>query len=257
MDIKDIHFSYDNRARTLQAVSATIETGKVTTIIGPNGSGKSTLLAVLCNQVAPQSGQVILDGKAVHAYKAKELAQKLAVVHQQNTAPADMTVEKLTRYGRIPHKRMFAAQTAEDERAIEWALACTKLSDKRKMPIDALSGGERQRVWIAMALAQSTPFLFLDEPTTYLDLYYQYEILELIKSLNAQHAISVVMVLHDLNQAIRYSDTIIAMKDGQMIARGAPAEVITPQRMKEIYGIDVIVKSEPDTGLYIVPVGLS
>jgi iron complex transport system ATP-binding protein len=257
MDIKDINFSYNNRIKTLHSISSTIEIGKVTTIIGPNGSGKSTLLGILSNNIVPQSGQVILNGKAISEYKAKELAKKLAVVHQQNIAPSDMTVEKLTSYGRIPHKNLFSSTTADDEQAIEWALSCTNLVEKRKMMLDALSGGEKQRVWIAMALAQSTPFLFLDEPTTFLDIYYQYEILELIKSLNKQHALSVVMVLHDINQAIRYSDSIIAMKNGEIIVKGAPKDVITAQTVKEIYGVDVMVKSEETTGLYIVPVRLS
>ena len=257
MEIKDITFSYDKKVNTLQSVSGLIDIGKVTTIIGPNGCGKSTLLGVMSNNYLPQSGEVLLDGKALVDFKPKELAKKLAVVHQQNIAPSDMTVGKLTSYGRIPYKSMFSSASDEDEQAIEWALDCTNLTDKKKVPIDELSGGQKQRVWIAMALAQKTPFLFLDEPTTYLDIYYQYELLELIKSLNRTHGMSIVMVLHDINQAIRYSDTIIAMKDGEIVAKGTPSEVITVQTVKEIYGVDVVVKTDEDTGMYIVPVGIS
>lgn len=257
MEIKNIEYGYDQTRKILKSISVDINKGQVTTIIGPNGSGKSTLLSVLSKSVVPQSGQVILDGKSLTTYKAKELAQKLAVVHQQNTAPADMTVEKLISYGRIPHRSIFSSEREEDEQAIEWALSCTNLHAKRTNTLDALSGGERQRVWIAMALAQKTPFLFLDEPTTYLDIYYQYEILELVRTINREHGISVVMVLHDINQAIRYSDQIIAMKGGEVIVNGPPDQVITREVIRDIYGVDVIVKSDEDTGLYIVPVGLN
>ncbi len=256
MDIKDITFSYDKKVNTLHGVMSTIDIGKITTIIGPNGCGKSTLLSVMSNINVPQSGQVLLDGKALADFKPKELAKKLAVVHQQNNAPSDMTVEKLTSYGRIPYKNLFSSTTEEDEQAVEWALACTNLTDQREVPIDELSGGQMQRVWIAMALAQKTPFLLLDEPTTYLDIYYQYELLELIKSLNHTHGMSIVMVLHDINQAIRYSDTIIAMKNGEIVVKGAPSEVITAQTVKEIYGVDVVVKVDEQTGMYIVPIGI-
>ncbi|EEM94157.1 Ferrichrome transport ATP-binding protein fhuC [Bacillus thuringiensis IBL 200] len=204
----------------------------------------------------PSSGEVILDGKAISEYKPKELARKLAVVHQQNEAPADITVEKLISFGRMPYKNIFSPQTDEDREAIERALVCTNLQSKRDKPIYALSGGERQRVWIAMTLAQNTPMLFLDEPTTYLDIYYQLEILELVKELNEVYGLTIVMVLHDINQAIRYSDHIIVMKDGEIITKGNPNDVITEEMVKAIYGVDVIVKQDEDTGLYMVPMGI-
>lgn len=256
MDIKNITFSYDKKVNTLHGINSMIDIGKVTTIIGPNGCGKSTLLGVMSNHHHPQNGQVLLDGKALVDFKPKELAKSLAVVHQQNNAPSDMTVEKLTGYGRIPHKNLFSSTSDADEQAIQWALTSTNLMDMRKVPIDELSGGQMQRVWIAMALAQKTPFLLLDEPTTYLDIYYQYELLELIKRLNRIYGISIVMVLHDINQAIRYSDTIIAMKNGEIVVKGAPSEVITAQSIKEIYGVEVIVKTDKETGMYIIPVGI-
>ncbi|MCS7464736.1 ABC transporter ATP-binding protein [Paenibacillus doosanensis] len=256
MEIKDITFSYDKKNDQLKSVTGHIEPGKITTIIGPNGCGKSTLLGVMSQNYTPRNGEVILDGKAISLYKPKELAKKLAVVHQHNDAPSDMTVEKLTGFGRMPHKSMFSQSNEEDEQAIEWALNCTNLQSKRKLTIDQLSGGERQRVWIAMALAQKTGILFLDEPTTYLDIYYQIELLELIKQLNAKYGLTIVMVLHDINQAIRYSDHLIVMKQGEIAMKGAPHEVITESTVKLIYGVDVVVKSGEDTGLYMVPVGI-
>ena len=256
MEIKNVTFSYDNVTNRLKSVSSEIEIGKITTIIGPNGCGKSTLLSVMSRNHAPSSGEVILDGKAIGEYKPKEFARKLAVVHQQNEAPADITVEKLISFGRMPYKNIFSPQTDEDREAIERALVCTNLQSKRDKPIYALSGGERQRVWIAMTLAQNTPMLFLDEPTTYLDIYYQLEILELVKELNEVHGLTIVMVLHDINQAIRYSDHIIVMKDGEIITKGIPNDVITEEMVKAIYGVDVIVKQDEDTGLYMVPMGI-
>ncbi|WP_242318898.1 ABC transporter ATP-binding protein [Bacillus cereus group sp. BfR-BA-01349] len=256
MEIKNVTFSYDNVTNRLKSVSSEIEIGKITTIIGPNGCGKSTLLSVMSRNHAPSSGEVILDGKAISEYKPKEFARKLAVVHQQNEASADITVEKLISFGRMPYKNIFSPQTDEDREAIERALVCTNLQSKRDKPIYALSGGERQRVWIAMTLAQNTPMLFLDEPTTYLDIYYQLEILELVKELNEVHGLTIVMVLHDINQAIRYSDHIIVMKDGEIITKGNPNDVITEEMVKAIYGVDVIVKQDEDTGLYMVPMGI-
>ncbi|EAO55100.1 Ferrichrome transport ATP-binding protein fhuC [Bacillus thuringiensis serovar israelensis ATCC 35646] len=256
MEIKNVTFSYDNVTNRLKSVSSEIEIGKITTIIGPNGCGKSTLLSVMSRNHVPSSGEVILDGKAISEYKPKEFARKLAVVHQQNEAPADITVEKLISFGRMPYKNIFSPQTDEDREAIERALVCTNLQSKRDKPIYALSGGERQRVWIAMTLAQNTPMLFLDEPTTYLDIYYQLEILELVKELNEVYGLTIVMVLHDINQAIRYSDHIIVMKDGEIITKGNPNDVITEEMVKAIYGVDVIVKQDEDTGLYMVPMGI-
>lgn len=256
MDIENISFAYDARRTILHSVNAQLKAGKITTIIGPNGSGKSTLLGVMSNHIRPQSGQIRLEGKTLWDFKPKELAKRLAVVHQHNSAPADLTVEKLVSYGRIPHKSTFAAATEEDEQKIEWALEATRLLQKRHVRMDALSGGERQRVWIALALAQHTPILFLDEPTTYLDMYYQYDTLELIRSLNEEHGISIAMVLHDINQAIRYSHHIIAMKNGHIVGEGTPEEVITAASVKDIYGVDVIVRTDQDVGLYMVPIGI-
>jgi len=228
--------------------------GCTTAIIGPNGSGKSTLLGVLAANYAPSKGSVILDGQELSRLKPKEIARKLAVVHQQNTAPGDLTVEKLTSIGRLPHRSLLMPEREIDREAVEWALYCTDMLDKRHKPLAELSGGERQRVWLALALDQRTPILFLDEPTTYLDIFYQYEMLDLIQRLGQEHGLTVVMMLHDMNQAIHYSDHLIAMKAGQIVLEGPPEEVITAQSVKSVYGVDVVVKRESETGLYIVPV---
>ncbi|QUW21369.1 ABC transporter ATP-binding protein [Sporosarcina sp. Marseille-Q4063] len=256
MEINNISFCYQDKVMRLQDVEASIHKGQITTILGPNGSGKSTLLGVLTNNLQPQAGQVILDGKAINTYKPKELAKKLGVVHQQNSAPADMTVEKLVYYGRLPYRNTFSGQSDKDEQMVNWAIECTGLSEKRHDAIDTLSGGQQQRVWIAMALAQDTPFLFLDEPTSNLDIYYQYEILELVKQLCEEHGLTIVMVLHDINQAIQYSHHIIAMKQGKVMKKGDPKQIVTKQLMQEVYGVNVVVKHDEDVGMYIVPVGI-
>lgn len=258
MELKEITYSYDKKIDTLKHVTAEIAKGKITTIIGPNGSGKSTLLGVMARNFTPKNGEIILDGKSLVDFKPKELARKLAVVHQQNDAPIDMTVEKLASYGRIPHRSMWSQGqgASEDDSAIEWALMSTKLLEKRKSRLDQLSGGQRQRAWIAMALAQKTPFLFLDEPTTYLDMYYQIEVLDLIRSLNEEFGLTIIMVLHDVNQAVRYSDMIMVMKDGEIVMSGAPEEVITEEAMKEIYGVNVAIRRDEQTGMIVVPLGI-
>lgn len=256
MDVNDITFSYDRRIDRLHQVNAQIQHGKITTIIGPNGCGKSTLLHVMSNNAVPRLGQVILDGKTIAQYKPKELARKLAVVHQQNEAPTDLTIEKLVSFGRLPHRTLFSSSKEEDEQAIEWALNCTNLQAKRFSTLDQLSGGEQQRVWIAMALAQRTPILFLDEPTTYLDMYYQLEIMELIHRLNEQHQLTIVMVLHDINQAIRYSHHLIAMKAGSIVASGLPTDMITTELIRDIYGVEVLVRCDSEAGLHLIPIGV-
>ncbi|WP_127498379.1 ABC transporter ATP-binding protein [Paenibacillus glycanilyticus] len=256
MELNRVTFAYKEKSHTLHEVTASIEQGKITTIIGPNGSGKSTLLGVLSRHCLPQSGEAVLDGKAIPAYKPRELARKLAVVHQQNEAPSDITVEKLVTFGRLPHRKMWTPGGEEDDAAIEWALELTGLSGRRKQRLTEMSGGERQRVWIAMALAQRTPILFLDEPTTFLDMFYQYELLELIRRLNVEHGLTIVMVLHDLNQAIRYSDRLLVMKEGKLLLQGPPEFVVTEHTMKEIYGIEVAIRSDERTGMYMVPIGV-
>ncbi|GLC87704.1 ABC transporter ATP-binding protein [Lysinibacillus piscis] len=256
MEIKDITVSHDNTRNHLDGVSTMIQKGKVTTIIGPNGCGKSTLLSVMSRQRQPHIGRVSLENKDLVRYKPKEFAKKLAIVYQQNDIPKDLTIEKLVSFGRLPYQSMLKRRDEVDEQAIDWALTCTNLLDKRHVDLEALSGGERQRVWIAMALAQQSEILCLDEPTTYLDIYYQIELLNLVKTLNEEHQLTIVMVLHDMNQAIRYSDHLIVMKDGQIVAEGAPTTVMTKEVMKEVYGVDAVFREDEQLGFFMMPVGI-
>lgn len=256
MEIKNVKFAYRDKVIRLHDVNAEIHKSKITTIIGPNGCGKSTLMGVLTNNLSPQQGAIYLDGKTINTFKPKELAQKLGVVHQQNVAPDDLTVEKLVYYGRLPHRNTFSPQSEKDEQMVEWALKSTGLYEHRHMVIDSLSGGQQQRVWIAMVLAQDTPYIFLDEPTSNLDIYYQYEILDLVRDLRDNHQFTIVMILHDINQAIQYSDQIIAMKKGEIIATGDPNEIVTEDLIREVYGVNVIVKDDDHIGKFIVPLGV-
>ncbi|PIC85735.1 iron ABC transporter ATP-binding protein [Sporosarcina sp. P20a] len=256
MEMKRIIVSHDNITNHLDDVSTSISKGKVTTIIGPNGCGKSTLLSVLSRSNMPTSGTASLENRDLVMFKPKEFAKKLAIVYQQNEVPKDLTIEKLVGFGRLPHKTLLQRNQEEDRKAIDWALSVTNLTDKRHNDLEALSGGERQRVWIAMALAQQSEILCLDEPTTYLDIYYQIELLELVKSLNEDYGLTIVMVLHDINQAIRYSDEIIMMKNGRIIAEGPPREIITKDIIKEVYGVNAVFKEDDELGLYMMSLGI-
>ena len=256
MEMKHIIVSHDNITNHLDDVSTSISKGKVTTIIGPNGCGKSTLLSVLSRSNMPKSGTASLENRDLVLFKPKEFAKKLAIVYQQNEVPKDLTIEKLISFGRLPYRTLLQRNQDEDRNAIDWALSVTNLTDKRHNDLEALSGGERQRVWIAMALAQQSEILCLDEPTTYLDIYYQIELLELVKSLNEEYGLTIVMVLHDINQAIRYSDEIIMMKNGRIIAEGPPREVITKDIIKEVYGVNAVFKEDDELGLYMMSLGI-
>jgi len=256
MEINQVVVSHDGTKRHLNGVTTAIPKGKITTIIGPNGCGKSTLLSVMSRNNRPLEGQVRLENRDLVEYKPKEFAKKFAIVYQQNDIPQDLTVEKLVMFGRMPYSSLLKKKTQEDEEAVTWALSCTNLLDKRENDLSALSGGERQRVWIAMALAQKSEMLCLDEPTTYLDIYYQLELLELVKELNDKHHLTIVMVLHDINQAIRYSDHVILMKNGQIVAEGLPREVITKEVIKDVYGVNAVFHEDEQLGLYMMPLSI-
>lgn len=256
MEIDQIIVSHDGMKHHLKGVSTAFQKGKITTIIGPNGCGKSTLLNVMSRNKRPLHGQATLENKDLVEYKLKEFARKFAIVYQQNDIPNDLTVEKLVAFGRMPYHSLLKRGLEEDEKAIEWALTCTNLLEKRHDDLAALSGGERQRVWIAMALAQQSEILCLDEPTTYLDIYYQIELLQLVKRLNEQFNLTIVMVLHDINQAIQYSDRIILMKEGQIVAEGSPRTVITRERIKDVYGVNAIFHDDKELGFYMVPLSI-
>lgn len=253
MEIRELSFSYSDKA-FIEHLSGNIEKGKITTILGPNGCGKSTLLNLLVNQLMPHSGEIILDGKNTREIPLKEMAKKIAMVHQQNSVPADTTVERLIHFGRMPYQTIFNSSDEESEEVVKWALKETNLEHMAKKRVGQLSGGERQRAWIALALAQKTDTLFLDEPTTYLDIYYQLEILSLARRLNREYGMTIVMVLHDINQAMQFSDNLIIMKRGTICYAGDVVNGITEERLKEVYGIHAEIKwSEQNNCPYIVP----
>ena len=222
--------------------------GKVTSIIGPNGCGKSTLLKALSRLLSIKDGAIHLDGQSIHAQSTKEIAKKIAILPQSPEVADGLTVGELVSYGRFPHQKGFGRLTAEDKKEIDWALSVTGTSEFRHRSINDLSGGQRQRVWIAMALAQRTDIIFLDEPTTYLDICHQLEILNLVKKLNEEEGCTIVMVLHDINQAIRFSDHLITMKAGDIVATGQTDEVLTKDILEKVFNIDGVLDIDPRTG---------
>ncbi|HAX73342.1 MAG TPA: iron ABC transporter ATP-binding protein [Firmicutes bacterium] len=248
---KNVEFGYSADKKLLNGVNIEIKKGKITTILGPNGSGKSTLMGLLSAIYKVKHGEIMIDGKRISQIKQKELAKILATVHQQNTLPTDVTVEELIRFGRIPHQSYFQMHQEEDDQVVAWAMNKTNLQPFKNKSVMSLSGGERQRAFIAMALAQKTPVLFLDEPTTYLDIYHQIEILELVKQLNVDEELTVVMVLHDINQALKYSDEVIVMKNGHIIDEGITEEVLTLDLLKKVYHIGGLLQTIKEETVFI------
>jgi len=228
-------------------LSVHIPDKKITTIIGPNGCGKSTLLKAMTRIISPQVGAVLLDGKDISKENTKLLAKKMAILPQTPESTSGLTVGELVSYGRFPYQKGLGRLTKKDIDVIDWALEVTGTADYKFRPVDALSGGQRQRVWIAMALAQETEIIFLDEPTTYLDLAHQLEVLELLEKLNAEQGRTIVMVLHDLNQAARFAHYIIALKDGQIVKAGSNEEVITHDVLRQVFQIDAVIGRDPRT----------
>ncbi|MDF1602902.1 ABC transporter ATP-binding protein [Nocardioides sp. YIM 152315] len=239
-------------APVVHSLSLTVADGKVTTIVGPNGCGKSTLLRTMSRLLKPSSGTVLLDGEPIQDIHTREVACRMALLPQSPIAPEGLLVRDLVGRGRHPHQRWFSQWSPEDERIVDLALELTDTTDLRDRPLDQLSGGQRQRAWIAMTLAQDTDLLLLDEPTTYLDLAHQVEVLDLVCRLNRERGRTVVMVLHDLNLAARYSDVIVVMKDGVVVTEGNPAEVFTPAMLAHTFGLDADVLPDPRTGLPII-----
>lgn len=225
-----------------------IPRGKITAIIGPNGCGKSTVLKAVGRILKPRNGMVYLNGADIRSLSSREIAQKMAILPQSPQAPAGLTVGELVAYGRFPHQRGFGKLKPEDKEIIAWALAVTKLTELETTAVDNLSGGQKQRVWIAMALAQQTDLILLDEPTAYLDLAYQLEVLELLFRLNREQNCTIVMVLHDLNLAARFADYMVAIRSGDVIRHGTPEEVMTAEVLRETFHIDAKVVAEPRTG---------
>lgn len=238
-DIKGLTFSYGTN-KVIKGLDLSIKQGKVTTLIGANGCGKSTLFNLITKNLRPNSGEIRLEGKDISQVKLKDFARQVAIVHQYNTAPADISVEKLVAFGRTPYHGFGSpSNSEEDEEKIKRALEITNTEKLKDKAVAQLSGGQKQRVWIAMALAQDTKILFLDEPTTYLDIRYQLQILKLVRKLNEEYGMTVIMVLHDINQSLYYSDEIVAMKDGRITAQGKPEEIITSELIKNVYDVEL------------------
>jgi iron complex transport system ATP-binding protein len=220
---------------------------QVTAIVGPNGCGKSTLLSALARLHTPQAGRITLERRDIRSYGARELARALALLPQNVTAPEGLTAAELIRFGRQPHQSWLRQWSAEDAAVVDAALAAADLQALAHRPLEAMSGGQRQRAWIAMAIAQQTPVLLLDEPTTALDLGHAIEVFELVRDLAAEGK-TVVMVLHDLGNACRYADHLVAMRDGCVVAAGPPSEIVSRELVRELYGVDCTLVTDTDTG---------
>ena len=250
-----LRLAYGDRV-VAEDLDLTVPAGRVTALVGPNACGKSTALRALARLLKPADGAILLDGEDIAGIPARDFALRLALLPQTPSAPDGITVRDLVSRGRTPHQRWWRQWSAADEAAVDRALAATGAADLAHRSIDEISGGQRQRVWIAMALAQDTPVLLLDEPTTYLDLAHQVDVLELVAELNRADGRTVVMVLHELNLACRYADHLIAMREGSVIAAGAPSDIVTPALVQEVFGLRAAVIACPVAGTpLVVPEG--
>ena len=232
----------------IEPMDVAVPAGEVTAIIGPNGCGKSTLLKALSRTMPLAGGAVYLDGRAIAEMPTAEVARKMALLPQAPEAPGGLTVGELVALGRYPHQKGFGRLAARDCEVIAWALAITHLDDFGGRALDALSGGQRQRAWIAMALAQDTDLILLDEPTTYLDMAHQLEVLELLRDLNRREGKTIALVIHELNLAARFADWMIALKAGSIRGAGTPQEVMTPAMLQDVFGLEALIEPDPWTG---------
>lgn len=254
LHIEDATIGYDARVIS-ENLSVQIPDGSFTVIVGSNACGKSTMLRALSRLLKPSSGSVVLDGRTITAYKSKEVARRVGLLPQSSIAPEGITVADLVARGRFPHQSFIKQWSEADEAAVLDAMDATGVAELSDRLVDELSGGQRQRVWVAMALAQDTSILLLDEPTTFLDITHQIELLELFTDLHEQGR-TLVAVLHDLNHAARYGTHLIAMKDGAVVAEGAPAEIVTAELVEEVFGLKCVVTPEPVAGTpQVVPLG--
>ena len=244
LSAKNLKVGYGQKV-IIEDLNVNINKGEVTSIIGPNGCGKSTLLKTLSRIIKPLSGDIYLEDIDIKQIKNKHISQKLCLLSQHNNSPSDLTVEELVSFGRIPHKKWYEPKTSKDKEIVNWAIDNTGLKRYTHTPIGSLSGGERQRVYVAQALCQKPNILLLDEPTTYLDISYQLELMELVRDINKKFNITIVMVLHELNQAIKYSDRLIIMKKGNIISDGTPDEIINKDIIKDVYNIECDIDNDP------------
>ncbi|MBN1068161.1 ABC transporter ATP-binding protein [Clostridium botulinum] len=243
---KNLNISYGN-LDIVKNLNLDIPKGKITTIIGSNGCGKSTILKTIARIIQPKSGDIYVNDKNMKEQNPKDLAKTMAVLPQSPTAPSGLTVEELIAYGRFPHQKGFGKLKKEDKDIVTWALKSTGIEEFRDRPMEDLSGGQRQRAWIAMALAQQTDILILDEPTTYLDLAHQLEVLKLLEELNKNQGTTIVMVIHELNNAARFADHMIGVKKGKVVCQGSAYEVMTKENLRELFNIDAEIVSDPRT----------
>ncbi|MBJ7329831.1 MAG: ABC transporter ATP-binding protein [Solirubrobacteraceae bacterium] len=236
------------RHDVLRGLNLEIPPGQITAIVGANASGKSTLLRTLARLLEPKAGKVLLDGEDIHRLPTREVAKRLGLLPQSPVSPDGVTVGDLVARGRYPHSRMLRTLSDHDRERIDWALGATGTSELRERPLDSLSGGQRQRAWIAMALAQDTELLLLDEPTTFLDLAHQLEVLDLLEELHERDGRTVVMVVHDLNQAARYAHHLVALRDGEIHTAGAPVDVVDAGLVEAVFGVRCQVIPDPVSG---------
>ena len=246
-----VSLGYDGRL-VVDGVTLAIPTGRTTVVVGPNGCGKSTLLRGLGRLLKPRGGAVLLDGDEIGSLPTKEVARRVGLLPQQPVVPEGVTVLELVERGRHPHRGLFRSWSRADEEAVSAALERTELVALAAVPVDSLSGGQRQRVWLAMVLAQATPVLLLDEPTSFLDIAHQLDVLDLVRRLCDESGATVVMVLHDLAMAARYADHLVAMRDGRVVAEGSPAQVVTPAVLEEVFGVAATVLVDPASGAPVV-----
>ena len=242
---------YDGHV-VVDGVTLEVPTGRVTVVVGPNGCGKSTLLRGLGRLLRPSGGAVLLDGDEIGALRTREVARRLGLLPQQPVVPEGVSVLELVERGRHPHGGLLRTWSRPDEEAVAAALERTDLVHLAAVPVDSLSGGQRQRVWLAMVLAQATPVLLLDEPTSFLDIAHQLDVLDLVRRMCEESGTTVVMVLHDLAMAARYADHLVAMRDGRVVAEGTPAEVVTPAVIEDVFGVSATVLTDPASGAPVV-----
>ncbi|MFF1903822.1 ABC transporter ATP-binding protein [Kitasatospora sp. NPDC058218] len=254
LEARGLTLAYEART-VVEGLDLTVPDGRVTVIVGPNACGKSTLLRALGRLLKPARGAVLLDGAELARVPTKRIARQIGLLPQSPTAPEGISVADLVSRGRQPHQSWWQQWSAEDEQAVAEALQRTSTAELAERSMDELSGGQRQRAWIAMALAQGTDILLLDEPTTFLDIAHQVEVLDLVRRLNVERGRTVVAVLHDLNQAARYADHLVAMRAGRIVAQGPPAEVVTAELVREVFGLDSVVVPDPVTGTPLVVPG--
>jgi iron complex transport system ATP-binding protein len=239
---EDLVLSYPSSdGPVIDGESISIRAGAVTALVGPNGSGKSTLLKGLADQLDPDAGSVLVDGRAIHSFEKKELARTMGLLSQESTSPSSITVEDLVYHGRYPHRGFFESTTEADDRAVDRAIELAGCDHLREREVGSLSGGQKQLAWIAMVLAQDTDVLLLDEPTTFLDLHHQLEVMEIVETLRDEGDITVVVVLHDIQQAARLADEVVALKGGAIRACGTPEAVVTEELLAEVFEIDAEV----------------